>query len=122
MNYKANLLFERSIEDQLIHVNIDDLGNKRVAKSKNNVSRAFSEVIETVDLNDIVRQFIGMKTYLSEHGFMETMEMHELTSIIKDNFIEYDTFDDNSGEDNNYDDYGGGYDMMPLEEKCLYEK
>lgn len=122
MDYKGNLLFEQSEEEKLVPIDIRDITTRLTKKTRKTTSKNFSEVIENIDLNDIVRHFLGVKSYLNEHGFMDTMQMSDLTKIMKDNFIEYETLEESAGEDYNFDDMSGGYEMMPLEEKCLYDK
>lgn len=118
MSYKKNLLLEFDVEDQLIKVDIDDILKHKYPKhNKNNTH--INDVIENVDLNDIVIQFLDMKSALREHGFMDGMEMFDFMQIVKENFVEYETFEDKGNDDNN-DELG--YEMMPLEEKFMYEK
>lgn len=118
MSYKKNLLTELSIEDQLVRVDIDDILARKYPK-RTNAYTQINDVVENVDLNDIVIQFLGMKSALCEHGFMDGMQMFDLMQIIKKNFVEYETFED-KGNDDNGDD--AGYEMMPLEEKFMYDK
>lgn len=117
MSYKTNLLSDQKTEDHLIKVDIDDIYTRALPKIKTRTH--FQEVVENVDMNDVVIQFMDMKDELREHGFLEGMEMVDLMQVVKKHFIEYDTFEDRSNDDNN-DEFG--HDMMPFEEKYMYEK
>ena len=119
MSYKTNLLSVQKCAEDLIKVNIDEIFKHRARAPDRTRNDNIQEVVDNVDMNSVVIQFLDIKEELREHGFLEDMEMFDLMQIVKKHFIEYDTFEDKINDDNNDE---MGHDMMPLEEKYLYEK
>jgi hypothetical protein len=129
MKYKENLLSSKE-NKEIVKVNIDDLlkdknknkkkkqKNNNKNKNKNQNQKHFEEVFDNMDMYDVLVEFMNIKRDLEEFGFMNTMQVKDFMKNLKNNFICYDTYEDNVTEENEEETY----DLMPYEEKCLYER
>lgn len=116
MNYKDNLIKTHNVK-KFMKINLEDIKSNVTISKKNKYNNMFDIAINQIDTYDIVGKFMDIKDELSEYGFMDNFNCSDFFNVIRSNFIDFDSNEENSIDES--DDIH--YDIMPFEDKYLYE-
>jgi hypothetical protein len=121
MDYKGILTHTLDVtgNSELVKVTYDELNAMFRADRPKTTPRDELELnVESIEV--ITEWFSRIKTYVSEFGFMDTSDVGDFFAIMRKNTIK--RVEDTNEYDVNVHDDASAYELLPHEERCLYER
>lgn len=124
MDYKAVVTREVEVipnTGQLVKVTTSDINAMFMPRQPRCVNNLVKPLMLSDDVFDKVsNRFECMRRHMSEYGFMDTADMSGFIKVVRKNLITIG--DEDSTVERELDDDNGQGDLLPNEERCLYER